>query len=63
MAIGASDQIRYSQVKPSRNHGCRHGLRNRRGPDELVPVLEVVACLTAVLLMTPPALPGWSAIT
>src|ERR1700761_2265111 len=34
IAIGTSDQIRYSQVNPSRNHGCRHGLRqngrNRR---------------------------------
>src|SRR5215469_15968585 len=27
IAIGTSDQMRYSQVKPSRNHGCRHGLR------------------------------------
>src|SRR3984957_4720311 len=26
IAMGASDQTRYSQVKPSRNHGCRHGL-------------------------------------
>ena len=25
MPIGTSDQIRYSQVKPSRNHGWRHG--------------------------------------
>src|SRR2546429_3213590 len=29
-ATGTSDQTRYSQVNPSRNHGCRHGLR--RGP-------------------------------
>ena len=27
IAIGTSDQIRYSQVKPSRNHGWPHGLR------------------------------------
>src|ERR1700746_237107 len=32
-ATGTSDQIRYSQVNPSRNHGCRHGLgRGRRRP-------------------------------
>src|SRR5579862_1867475 len=31
MTIGTSDQIRYSQVKPSRNHGCRHGLRQNGG--------------------------------
>ena len=29
MAIGTSDQIRYSQVKPSRNHGWPQGLRRR----------------------------------
>src|SRR5207245_5114732 len=29
-ATGTSDQIRYSQVNPSRNHGCRHGLRRGR---------------------------------
>src|ERR1700733_7060176 len=29
MAIGTSDQIRYSQVKPSRNQGWRQGLRLR----------------------------------
>src|ERR1035438_5893659 len=27
MPIGTSDQIRYSQVKPSRNQGWPHGLR------------------------------------
>src|ERR1017187_4877932 len=27
MPIGTSDQIRYSQVKPSRNHGWPQGLR------------------------------------
>ncbi len=34
MAIGTSDQIRYSQVNPSRNHGWPQGLRRgirRRG--------------------------------
>src|SRR5215469_198722 len=31
ITIGASDQIRYSQVNPSRNHGCRHGLRQKGG--------------------------------
>ena len=31
IAIGTSDQMRYSQVNPSRNHGCRHGLRRGRG--------------------------------
>src|SRR5579862_5903113 len=30
MTIGTSDQIRYSQVKPSRNHGWPQGLRRRR---------------------------------
>src|SRR6202044_4031606 len=29
IAIGTSDQIRYSQVKPSRNQGWRQGLRLR----------------------------------
>src|SRR5580704_13990301 len=59
-AIGASDQIRYSQVKPSRNHGCRHGLRKNRGADDLVPALVVTVSETAVLVMTPPVRPGWS---
>src|SRR5271165_1881580 len=27
ITIGTSDQTRYSQVNPSRNHGCPHGLR------------------------------------
>src|SRR5215470_10300051 len=44
-ATGTRDQIRYSQVKPSRNHGCRHGLR--RGSslpiiERLVPVIPSV---------------------
>src|ERR1700733_9825890 len=34
MAIGTSDQMRYSQVKPSRNQACRQGfltMRRRAG--------------------------------
>src|SRR5579875_2204476 len=31
-ATGTSDQIRYSQAKPSRNHGRRHGLRRSLPP-------------------------------
>src|SRR5947199_4750178 len=32
--IGTSDQSRYSQVNPSRNHGCRQGLpRGHRRAD------------------------------
>ena len=33
MPIGTSDQIRYSQVKPSRNHGWPQGLRRGSSRD------------------------------
>src|SRR3984957_13317228 len=54
ITIGASDQIRYSQVKPSRKYGCRHGLRNRPGR-ELCAAVMGAAAATWVPLMTLPA--------
>ena len=68
MPIGTSDQIRYSQVKPSRNQGWRHGLR--RGTSRRRPLRgaargpAAAACAGAlVAVMTPPARSGWSATT
>src|SRR5260370_42188188 len=37
-ATGTSDQTRYSQVNPSRNHGCRHGLRRGPPPPRAAPL-------------------------
>src|SRR5579863_7159637 len=62
-AIGTSDQIRYSQVKPSRNQGCPHGLR--RGSSRLPMVRGRTAALlaaagTLVAVTSPPGTSGWS---
>src|SRR5215472_6029090 len=63
-AIGTSDQIRYSQVKPSRNQGCPHGLR--RGSRRRVRVSGcaaawLVAPAAALVAVTsPPGRSGWS---
>src|SRR5580700_9730401 len=56
-AIGTSDQIRYSQVKPSRNQGWPHGLR--RGSSRPLMVRGCVAALlaaagTLVAVTSPP---------
>src|SRR5262249_14213854 len=60
--IGTSDQTRYSQVKPYRNHGRRHGLRlGQRGPG-LVAALAASAAracwVVAAVVMTPPSPSG-----
>src|SRR5580704_10176014 len=57
MAIGTSDQSRYSQVKPSRNHGWRQGLR-RKTRRVRAAVAGAGVC-AAGAVMTPPARTGW----
>src|SRR5262245_14183526 len=58
-ATGTSDQTRYSQVNPSRNHGCRQGL-GRHGLSRPKPTLAsagavAARCLAVAVVMTRPS--------
>src|SRR6185295_11649310 len=61
-ATGTSDQTRYSQVNPSRNHGCRHGLRRGRS---LPSDVRAWACpapaevFAVAVVMPPPGTSDW----
>src|SRR6266568_9419224 len=66
-ATGTSDQIRYSQVNPSRNTGCRHGLRRGLSlPSTVRPVTAPAACpaaaggFAAAVVMPCSATSDWS---
>src|SRR5580658_3398932 len=63
MTIGTSDQIRYSQVKPSRNHGCPQGFRRNRRRTAWAGAAATgsaagVSAGMAGAVMTPPARSG-----
>src|SRR5580693_805077 len=61
MAIGISDQSRYSQVKPSRIHGWPQGLRRRiRRRGRAAATGWAAGVSFAVVVMTPPERNGWS---
>src|SRR6516162_10823797 len=65
-ATGTSDQTRYSQVNPSRNHGCRHGLRRGRNRPRAVrdgaapAAWPAAAWVFAAVVMPPPVTSDWS---